>query len=82
MEAKMLSVNTHEAKTKLSELLAKIESEQETVVICRNGKPIAELIPWRKVTNPLLQDAALKEVVFYEDPSLPLDEPDWPADFR
>jgi prevent-host-death family protein len=70
----MISVNTHEAKTRLSELLAKIEVEQETVVICQNGRPVAELIPWQKVMEPLRQDSQLKEVIFHEDPSLPLSE--------
>ncbi len=78
----MLSVNTHEAKTRLSELLLKIETERETVVICRNGKPVAELIPWRKVIDPLLQDSELKQIIFHEDPSLPLDESEWPGALR
>ena len=78
----MLSVNTHEAKTRLSELLAKIETEQETIVICRNGKPVAELIPWQKMVDPLSQDTELKEVVFHEDPALSLDESEWPDNYR
>ncbi len=78
----MISVNTHEAKTRLSELLAKIETEQETVIICRNGKPVAELIPWKKKSDPLQQDPELSAVVFHEDPSLPLDESEWPSVLR
>ena len=74
----MISVNTHEAKTRLSELLMKVEQKHETVVICRNGTPVAELSSWRKAQNPLRQSPKLKEVVFYEDPSLPLKETDWP----
>jgi prevent-host-death family protein len=53
----MLSVNTHEAKSRLSELLARVETNQETVVICRNGKPVAELIPWRPVDGGALSVA-------------------------
>jgi prevent-host-death family protein len=78
----MITVNTHEAKTKLSELIAKVESEQETIVICRNGKPVAELIPWKRIKNPLKQNSRLKKIIFHEDPSLPLDETDWPAEKR
>jgi prevent-host-death family protein len=74
----VISVNTHEAKTRLSELLVKIETGEETVVICRNGKPVAELIPWKKAIDPLRQDPQLREVRFLEDPSLPLDESEWP----
>lgn len=78
----MISVNTHEAKTRLSELLALIETGQENIVICRNGKPVAELIPWRKTNDPLKQDPQLAAVVFHEDPSLPLDESEWPGALR
>ncbi len=44
----MLVVNTHEAKTNLSALLAKIEQSGEEVLICRNGKPIADLRPHKR----------------------------------
>lgn len=39
-------VNVHEAKTQLSKLLAKVEQGEE-VVIARDGKPIAKLVPFR-----------------------------------
>lgn len=78
----MISINTHEAKTRLSELLAKIEADRETVVICRHGKPVAQMTPWKQSRDPLRQSAALKKVVFHEDPSLPLDDDDWPAEQR
>ena len=39
----MVAVNVHEAKTHLSQLLARVE-EGEEVVIARNGKPVARLI--------------------------------------
>ena len=38
----MKSVNVHEAKARLSEYLALVESG-ETVLICRRNKPVAEL---------------------------------------
>lgn len=38
-------VNTHEAKSRLSELLRQVE-EGGDVVIARNGQPVAKLIPW------------------------------------
>ena len=78
----MISVNTHEAKTRLSELLLQVEQKHEIVVICRNGIPIAELSPLRKARNPLSQNPALKKVIFHEDPSLPLKETDWPKTTR
>ncbi|MGA1825743.1 MAG: type II toxin-antitoxin system Phd/YefM family antitoxin [bacterium] len=78
----MISVNTHEAKTRLSELLSKVEKQGERVIICRNGKPVAEVIPWEKGRNPLKQDPELKKVIFHDDPSLPLNEDEWPIIYR
>jgi prevent-host-death family protein len=42
-------VNVHEAKTTLSRLLDEVE-RGETVVIARNGQPIAELTALKKPT--------------------------------
>jgi prevent-host-death family protein len=44
----MKIVNIHEAKTKLSALLAEVEATGEKVLICRHGKPVADLVPHRK----------------------------------
>lgn len=38
-------VNVYEAKTRLSALLAEVE-RGEDVVIARNGKPVARLVPY------------------------------------
>jgi len=72
-------VNTHQAKSRLSALLAAVESEGEVVVICRNGKPIAELRRAKEDgRNPLRTDSELAGVVFHRDPTEPLDPEDWP----
>jgi prevent-host-death family protein len=39
-----IQVNVHDAKTNLSRLLAMVEEGQE-VVIARNGRPVARIIP-------------------------------------
>jgi prevent-host-death family protein len=41
----VITVNTHQAKTTLSTLLAAVEERGENVIICRNGKPVARLVP-------------------------------------
>jgi prevent-host-death family protein len=46
-----VQVNVHEAKSQLSRLLELVEGG-ETVVIARNGQPVAELVPTRKVGFP------------------------------
>jgi prevent-host-death family protein len=40
------SVNVHQAKTHLSQLLQQVEQGSE-VVIARSGVPIARLVPWQ-----------------------------------
>ena len=43
----MATFNVHDAKTQFSRLLDRV-LEGEEVVITRNGKPVAELVPARK----------------------------------
>lgn len=78
----MIKVNTHEAKTQLSKLLAVVEERGEVVVVCRGGKPIAELRPIRHRRGGLEQNPKLAPVTFREDPSLPLAPEDWPDNQR
>jgi antitoxin (DNA-binding transcriptional repressor) of toxin-antitoxin stability system len=43
----MRQVNIFQAKTELSRLIALLESEDEDeIVIARNGKPVARILPW------------------------------------
>ena len=45
------TVNVHEAKTHLSRLLERVEAGEE-VVIARAGRPIARLVPYRRLAEP------------------------------
>ena len=58
--ANMRYVNTHEAKTQLSKLIAAVRAGEE-VVICQAGKPVARLAPYeparKKPRLGLLKDA-------------------------
>ncbi|MCU0726790.1 MAG: type II toxin-antitoxin system Phd/YefM family antitoxin [Planctomycetes bacterium] len=74
----MIVVNTHEAKTRLSALLAAVEEQGEWVRICRNGKPVADLRPVGRQTDPLARIERLGGVRFIEDPVRPLSAEDWP----
>lgn len=38
-------VNTHEAKSRLSELIREAEAGVE-VIVARNGQPVARIVPW------------------------------------
>jgi prevent-host-death family protein len=79
----MITVNTHEAKTKLSKLLAAVEEKGEVVVICRNGKPIAELKAAAPAVGRFESNPALR-VTFAPgfDPTEPATEEDWPEENR
>jgi prevent-host-death family protein len=48
----MAAFNVHDAKTQFSKLLDRV-LEGETVLITRNGVPVAELIPARGRSFPL-----------------------------
>jgi prevent-host-death family protein len=67
----MKTVNVHEAKTTLSQLLSQVEHGEE-VVIARNGVPVARLVgiqpPIRREPGILRGDLAWKDFVY--DPAL------------
>lgn len=75
----MIAVNTHQAKTRLSSLLASVERKGETVLICRNGRPVAELRPLPRAKDPLRVHPLLSRIEFHDDPAAPLDPEDWPG---
>ena len=79
----MRLVNIHEAKTNLSQLLLEVEEKAEKIQICRNGKPIAELVPITKKTiNPLKQHRELRGIKILYDPTQPAFEDEWPRESR
>ncbi len=74
----MILVNTHEAKSKLSFLLTKVE-QGELVRICRNGRPVADLMPAAKERrDPLKKHPELSKIEIGYDPVEPLGEDEWP----
>lgn len=77
----MTRVNVYEAKNRLSKLLQEVEAGRR-VLICRNGVPVAELVPHLPRKDPLVQDAALQGAQFHGDPTAPLGEDDWPEALR
>jgi prevent-host-death family protein len=77
----MKSVNVHEAKSTLSSLLAEVERCGTRIVICRNGKPVADLIPHRRIDRRK-PDAKLGKIKIKYDPVEELAEEDWPPNLR
>ena len=60
----MQKLNVHEAKTKLSAVLMEVEQKGESFLICRNGKPVAELKPYKKPSrlpyHPILSKISIR----------------------
>lgn len=73
----MRSVNVHEAKTTLSALLTEVEERDEVVLICRNGRPIAELRRIPRAAGRLSPHPDASKIELLEDPTHPLDASDW-----
>jgi prevent-host-death family protein len=70
----MTEVNIHQAKTNLSRLLSRVAAGEE-IVIAKAGKPIARLVPFRKLKGkrPLGMDKGLFHVPGDFDAPLPED---------
>ena len=63
----MTQVGMHEAKTKLSQLVERAESGEE-ILIARNGKPVARLLPVSSANSLATVHGALRgRVHFAED---------------
>ena len=77
----MKRINIHETKTHLSTLLKEIEETGERVVICRNGKPVADLSAHKPVDR-LAQDPVLTKTQIHYNPTEPASEDDWPESAR
>jgi antitoxin (DNA-binding transcriptional repressor) of toxin-antitoxin stability system len=78
---RMKTVNIHEAKTNFSSLLAKLETNNETIVICRNGEPIADLVPHKRATR-IKTHPVLSKIEIGYDPVEPLSGDEWPETAR
>jgi antitoxin (DNA-binding transcriptional repressor) of toxin-antitoxin stability system len=79
----MKTVNMHEAKTRLSELVRAVEERNEVIVLCRDGREVAEIRrrPARRRTRNL-RPLARFHVDFAPEyrPDEPLSSDEWPDD--
>jgi prevent-host-death family protein len=71
----MQTLNIHEAKTKLSSVLAQVE-KGKSFLICKNGNPIAELIPHKSRKRTQSHPVMSKILVNY-DPTEELTKEEW-----
>ena len=66
-----MKVNIHEAKTHLSHLLEQVERGEE-IVIARNGKPVARLVPYRPEMRLRTPGSMRGQIMVHEDFDAPL----------
>ena len=77
----MRTLNIHETKTHLSALLVEVEENGETFLICRNGKPVADLVP-HKSRSRLPHHPSLSKFKIKYDPTESLTPEEWPEEER
>lgn len=82
----MKTINIHEAKTKLSQLIASVEDGGDAIVICRNGKPVAQLNAYLQSDHCLDQLTVREDLKPYFapnfDPAEPASDQEWPEELR
>ncbi len=59
-------VNTHEAKSRLSELIREAEAGVE-VIVARNGQPVARIVPWPGSPSVRVPGAWAGEMTYDDD---------------
>jgi antitoxin (DNA-binding transcriptional repressor) of toxin-antitoxin stability system len=72
----MKTLNIHEAKTHLSAVLVEVTEKGETFLICRNGKPVADLVPHR-AKNRLTPHPVMSKIKIRYDPTEVLSPEEW-----
>jgi antitoxin (DNA-binding transcriptional repressor) of toxin-antitoxin stability system len=82
--ANMITVNMHEAKTRLSELVKAVEERNETVVLCRDGREVAEIrrVKRHRARNLTPDPRFRVEFAPGYRPTEPLTEDEWPETVR
>ena len=81
----MITVNMHEAKTRLSELVKAVEERNEVVVLCRDGREVAEIRrrTKRRQARNLTPDPRFRvEFAPGYSPDEPLTDDEWPPDLQ
>ena len=68
----MVTINLYQAKTQFSRLVAAVEKRGERIVVCRNGLPVADLVPHKPESIQSLDpDPMLIGALFWGTPWIP-----------
>ncbi len=77
----MKTVNVHEAKSNLSRLSVKLEKDGGSIVICRDGRPVADIVALRR-TNRIKAHPGLSKIKITYNPVEPISLDEWPEVHR
>lgn len=78
-------INIYEAKTHLSDLINKVQETGVPYTICKNNKPVVDIVLHRNTPetfDPLAQDPKLKGTATYLCDPLESTEDLWPEEYR
>jgi len=78
----MITVNMHEAKSRLSELVRAVEEQGEIVTICRQGKPVVRLAAVKSETVDHFRANRRLKGKLIENPMVGVPEVAWPEESR
>jgi antitoxin (DNA-binding transcriptional repressor) of toxin-antitoxin stability system len=77
----MKIVTMDEAQTQPPALLAADEATGESVLICHEGKPVADLVPHR-MRSRLIPHPVMQQIRIDYEPTEPLTADEWPEQRR
>ena len=62
----------YEAKAQLSRVIQEVVRTGQPITVCKQGKPIVDIVPHRAIGDPLRPDPALRGARYRGDPCAPL----------
>jgi prevent-host-death family protein len=78
-------INIYEAKTHLSELIKQVQETGEPYTICKNNKPVVDIVVHEEISkdfDPLKQDPELVGTAVYLCDPLESTEDLWSEEYR
>jgi prevent-host-death family protein len=75
----MKTMAVSEFKAHALKILSEVEKNQETIIITKRGKPLAQVAPYRKAITKATPGRLVNAFVFEKDILSPLGEESWEA---
>lgn len=74
-----LQVSKSQFKAKALEYLRDVEKDKQPLIITHAGKPVVEVIPYKKTSDEDILKSLRGTLKFYKDPDEPVGLEDWEA---